>query len=87
MIKHYIDYIKAFFRNWKEIKEKTNLIIVQDLIHRKIVLQTDDLNKTFDRMKYIIDYKPTYKTKPDELNKIFNLSEQTPEEFLAPEIK
>jgi translation initiation factor 2 beta subunit (eIF-2beta)/eIF-5 len=69
MIKHYIDYIKAFFRNWKEIKEKTNLIIVQDLIHRKIVLQTDDLNKTFDRMKHVIDYEP--KLTREEASKMF----------------
>jgi 5,10-methenyltetrahydromethanopterin hydrogenase len=112
MIKHYIDYTKAFLRNWKEIKENIHLIITKDLIHRKVVLQTDDLNKTFNRMKYIIDYKPTYKRKPDdlkkiladypgyydlkkanetpsqdELNKIFNLSKQTPKEFLSPEIK
>ena len=63
MIKNYIDYLRAFFRNWKEIKENINRIIAQDLIHRKVVLHTDDLNETFARMKYIMDYKPTYKQK------------------------
>ena len=47
MIKNYIDYLRAFFRNWKEIKENINRIIAQDLIHRKVVLHTDDLNETF----------------------------------------
>lgn len=100
MIKHYIDYAKCFLRNWKEIKESINSIIVKDLVHRKVVLQTDDLNKTFERMKYIVDYKPTYKIKPDDLKKILteypnfydfpkanNLAKQTSEENLSPEIK
>ena len=100
MIKHCIDYAKSFLRNWEEIKESINCIIVRDLIHRKVVLQTDDLNKTFERMKYIVDYKPTYKRKPDDLKKIFfeyssfydfqktnDFTKQTSEENLNPEVK
>ena len=85
MIKNYIDYLRAFFRNWKEIKENINRIIVQDLIHLKVVLHTDDLDETFARMKYIMDYKPNYKRKSDDLTKTFNPSEQASEEFLKTE--